>query len=274
VDPVTARAWLVALGVAGIAAAAPGGAPAATRTITMSGSTPTAALTADLAYFYRRQVRHPPRFSLVGGGTATGIADAARGIVDVGLASRELGADDPPGLVLSPIALSGVCLVTNRSNPVPGLGRAQIQDLVAGRLDTWTQVAGSARTDPIAPVALDERAGARSVFLSVFVDVATPLTYRPRTLATAAQMRDFVRATPAALGYVDLAFAADLHAVPYEGIPCTKATIRSGSYPARRPLGFVTRGRPRGETARFLRWIVRSRTARRVIATRYVPLAR
>ncbi len=269
----TARVWLVAFAVAGIATAVPSGAPAATRTITMSGSTPTAAVTADLAYFYRRQMRRPPRFSIVGGGTGTGIADAARRIVDVGLASRALAPDDPPGLVFSPIALSGVCLVTNRANPVPGLSRAQIQDLVAGRLVSWTQVPGSTRTDPIAPVALDERAGARSVFLSVFVDLVTPLAYTPRTLATAGQMRDFVRATPAALGYVDLAYAGELHAVPYEGIVCTRATIQSGAYPARRPLGFVTRGRPRGETARFLRWIGRSRTARRVIATRYVPLA-
>jgi len=271
---VTARVWLLAFAVAAIAAAVPSAAPAATPTITMSGSTPTAAVTADLAYFYRRQLRHPPRFSIVGGGTGTGITDAARGIVDVGLASRALAADDPPGLVFSPIALSGVCLVTNRANPVPGLGRPQIQDLVAGRLTSWTQVPGSARTDPIAPVALDERAGARSVFLSVFVDLETPLAYAPRTLATAAQMRDFVRATPAALGYVDLAFAGELHAVRYEGIACTRTTIRSGAYPARRPLGFVTRGRPRGATARFLRWIGRSRTARRVIATRYVALAR
>jgi len=271
---VTTRVWLVASAVAGIAAAAPGSAPAATPTIAMSGSTPTAAVTADLAYFYRRQVRRPPRFSIVGGGTGTGIADAARGIVDVGLASRDLAPDDPPGLVFSPIALSGVCLVTNRANPVPGLVRSQIQDLVAGRLTSWAQVPGSTRTDPIAPVALDERAGARSVFLSVFVDLETPLAYRPRTLATAAQMRDSVRATPAALGYVDLAFAADLHVVPYEGIACTRATIRSGAYPARRPLGFVTRGAPRAATRRFLRWIARSRTARRVIATRYVPLGR
>ena len=72
----------------------------------MSGSTPTAAVTADLAYFYRRQMRRPPRFSIVGGRTGTGIADAARRIVDVGLASRALAPDDPPGLVFSPIALS------------------------------------------------------------------------------------------------------------------------------------------------------------------------
>jgi phosphate transport system substrate-binding protein len=266
------RAWLVAVVVLAVAAVLVPGATAARKTITMSGSTPTGALTADLAYFYRHSVRKPPRFSIVGGGSGTGITDAARGIVDVGLASRELGDDDPAGIRFSPIAWSGVCLVTNRANPVPGVGRAQIQAFVAGLLTSWTQVPGSTRTDAIAPVALDERAGARSVFLSVFVDLTTPIAYRPRTLAYAAQMRDYVRSTPNAFGYVDLAYAGELHAVPYEGVPCTRKTIRSGAYPARRPLGFVTRGRPRGETKRFLRWIRHSKTARRVIATRYVPL--
>ena len=57
----------------------------------------------------------------------------------------------------------------------------------------------------------------------------------------------------------------------YEGIGCMRATIRAGTYPARRPLGVVTRGRPRGALARFLHWVKTSRKARRVIATRYVP---
>jgi phosphate transport system substrate-binding protein len=266
---VRARAWIAGLG---IAAAFIPAAPAAARTITFSGSTPTGALTADLAYFYRHSVPHPPRFSFVGGGTGTGIGDVKRRIVDVGLASRELTPDDPKGLVFSPVANSGVCLVTNRSNPVPSISRAQIQALVSGSLVSWTQVAGSPRTDAIVPVAQDDRAGARAVFVSVFVDLATPITYLPRTFATTPQTRDFVRSTPAAIGYVDLAFTRELHAIPYEGIPCTRKTIRSGTYPAHRPLGFVTRGRPRGPTARFLHWIRHSRKAKRVIATRYVPI--
>ena len=60
--------------------------------------------------------------------------------------------------------------------------------------------------------------------------------------------------------------------MPYEGITCSRATIASGAYPARKPLGFVTRGRPRGDLARFIRWIKRSPKARQVIATRYVPV--
>ena len=266
------RAWLVALVVVLAAAVLVPDAAVARRTITMSGATPTGNLTADLAYFYRHSIRRAPRFSIVGGGTGTGIADVARGIVDVGLASRPLEPTDPPGLRLSPIAMSGVCLATNRANPIPGLNRSQVNGQVAGVLTSWSQISGSTRTDAIASVGLDERAGGRSVFLSVFIDLATPIAYQPRTLATAAQVRDYIRETPAALGYIDLAYTGELHSVPYEGVPCTRATVRSGAYPARRPLSFVTRGRPRGEVRRFLRWIRRSKTARRVVATRYVPL--
>ena len=190
------------------------------------------------------------------------------------MVSRDLAAGDPPGLVLTPIALSGVCLVTNRANPVPGVTHAQMQDLVAGRTTSWSQVPGSTRGDAIVPVALDRTTGARSVFESVFVDAATPIAYAPRTFLTAAQVRDFVEATPAAWGYVDLAFADRLHTLRYDGVGCDRESIRSGAYPARRPLGVVTRGRPKGPVARFLRWIATSRKARQVIATRYLTVGR
>jgi phosphate transport system substrate-binding protein len=261
---------LIALAIAVLVLIAPAG--AAARTITMSGASPAAAVVADLAYFYRLQARHPPRFSLVGGGTGTGIADAARGIVDAGLSGRALTADDPQGLVFTPFALSGICLVTNPANPVPNLTRALIQDLVAARATAWSQVPGSPLGDPIAPVAFDPTSAARSVFLSAFVDLATPLAYQPRTFTATAQVRDYVAATRTAWGYLDMSFARGLHAVPYEGVACTRATIVDGSYPARRQLGFVTRGRPTGALARFIAWVGRDRTARRVISSRYVAL--
>jgi len=247
----------------------PAPATGAARTITMSGASPAQAVVADLAYFYRREQRDAPRFSIVGGGTGTGIADAARGIVDAGLSGRALTADDPPGLVFTPLALSAICLVTNPANRVPNFTHAQVQALAAGTITSWLEVPGAQGSAPVARVAFDVTSAARAVFLSTFVDLATPLA--PATTFTASsQVRDFVAATPAAFGYVDLEFARRLHAVPYEGIPCTRATIKDGTYPARRTLGFVTRGRPRAALARFLRWIDTDATAHRVIASRYV----
>jgi phosphate transport system substrate-binding protein len=255
--------------LAAVALPAPAPARAKTHTITMSGASPVQALVADLAFFYRRETPGAPRFSLVGGGSGTGIADATRGIVDAGMSGRALTAADPPGLVFTPLALSAVCLVTNVANPVPRLSRTQIQDLVAGRATAWSQVGGSPRTDPIVPVAFDRTSAARAVFLSAFVDLATPL-HEPRTFTATAQVHDFILVTPAAWGYLDLAHTRGLHKVAFEGIPCSA----TGSYPARRQIGLVTRGKPRGALARFLRWIARDATAKRVIRTRYVVAGR
>jgi phosphate transport system substrate-binding protein len=265
------RAALLAAAAVALTVAAPARAAAAPPTITMSGAGISRSLVADLAYFYGHAVRNPPRFSLVASSTNAGIADVTRGIVQGAMVSRNLGATDPTGLVLSPFALSGVCLVTNRSNPVPGITRAQIQDVVAGRVTNWSQVPGSTRTDAIVPVTLDPSTGTRQVFESVFVDIGTPVAYVPRTFDTSPQERDFIEATPAALGYVDLASAGTLHTLAYQGVACTRQTIRSAAYPAQRPLGVVTRGKPRGALKRFLRWVATSRKARQVIATRYIP---
>lgn len=253
----------ISLAVAAPARAAP--------TITMSGDPVVGSLVADLAYFYRHSVAGAPNFSLSGGNTSTGIADAQRGVSTAGLVSRNLLADDPPGLVLTPLATSGICLVSNRVNPVPQLTRSQIQDIVAARVTNWSQIPGSARTDAIVPVGRSLATGAGQVFQSVFIDLTTPVAWQPVTLLTSTQVRDYVEQTPAGLGYVDLALIEPVHAIAYEGVGCTRATIKNSRYPARRPLGVVTRGRPPAALARFLRWARTSRTARRVIATRYIP---
>jgi phosphate transport system substrate-binding protein len=261
-------ALLTALAV--LAVAAPARAQS-TATITMSGSVVTQTLVADLAYFYRHDVAGAPRFSLTGGASATGIADAARGVTDAGMVARNLIPGDPPGLVMTRLARSGVCLVTNRANPVPRITRAQIQDIVAGRVTSWSQIPGSRRRDAIVPVGLDPTTGSGQVFLATFVDLATPTVYRPVTLASETQVRDYVAQTPGAFGYVDLELAGPLHTMAYNGVGCTRAKIAAGTYPAARPLGVVTRGRPRGALARFLRWARTTRRARAVIARRFLP---
>jgi ABC-type phosphate transport system substrate-binding protein len=264
------RALLLALAVALLAA--PATAMAQKGPITMSGAVNATALTADLAYFYRRTVSSPPRFELVGGRSATGIADVWRGVTDVGLTARSLLPSDPPGLVFTPIARTGICLVTNLANPIPAFSRAQINDLIAARITTWEQVPGSPLTGPIAAGVTSVGAGSRTAFENAMVDPGTPQLNTPRSFTSAPQMRDFIKVTPHAWGYVDLAFAGELHVVAFEGTPCTRATVASGAYPALTELGYVTRGAPKGRVARFIRWVRSSRKARRVIATRYVPV--
>ncbi len=265
---ITAAACAGAL-LAAPASAHPGGAPAQ-PVIRMSGQQITQAVVADLAFFYRHAVRNPPRFELTPGGTATGLADLARGITDAAMVSRNLEATDPAGLRLHRLAWSGVCLTSHHTNPVPGMSAGLVRDIVAGRVTSWSQVPGSTRTDAIVPVALDPGTGAATVFSEVFLNPADPVAWQPTTLLLSIQARDFVEATPAAFGYMDLAATGPVHAIPYEGHPCTRATVGDGSYPARRPLGIVTHGQPKRAVRQFLRWIRTSRAAQRVLNRHYI----
>src|SRR3954468_10999052 len=236
---------------AAAASVQPARAAAAQPVIRMSGQQITEAVVADLAYFYRHTVRNPPRFELTPGGTAGGLADLARGITDAAMVSRDLEATDPAGLRLHRLAWSGVCLASHHTNPVPGMSAGLVRDIVAGRATAWSQVPGSTRTDAIVPVALDPGTGAATVFSEVFLNPADPVAWQPTTLLLSIQARDFVEATPAAFAYMDLAATPPVHAIPYEGHPCPRATVRDGSYPARRPLGIVTRDQPQRALRQF-----------------------
>ena len=236
----------------------------------MSGEQITRALVADLAYFYRHahaasaalrahRRRHRRRVS------PTPPADHRR---RAGLAGA--GRRRPARPAVDTAGLSGVCLVTNTPTRCPAISRAQLQDIVAGRATPWKQIPGRPhrRDHPGRP-----GPGQR---LGTCLPRCLPRRRHPARLAAghaaaSQQARDFIERNPAAFGYLDLALTGTLHAIPYEGVACTRATVRDGRYPARRPLGIVTRGRPSGALRQFLRWVRTSRTARRVIATRYIP---
>ena len=171
--------------------------------MTLSGTAVTQSLVADLAYFYRHAIRRPAAVLADRRRSEHRRRDAARGVVDAGMLARNLGPDDPPGLVLTPIALSGLCMMSNPSNPVPDFSRALIQQIFTGQVTSWSQVPGSNRIDAIETAGI--LASAASVYwASVFLDQGRRSPTRPRRFTSTAQMRDFVAATPAAWSYADL----------------------------------------------------------------------
>jgi ABC-type phosphate transport system substrate-binding protein len=89
------RAAVVAAVALALAFPVPAG--AAQSTITMSGSSVAQAVLADLAYFYGRATPGAPRFTLVGGGTTTGISDTARSVVDAGWSAATSAPGTRPG---------------------------------------------------------------------------------------------------------------------------------------------------------------------------------
>lgn len=276
--PGRAAVLLVFLAVAATCPAMPAAAARpATRVphIAISGSETTGALVADLIHFYRAELRRRgdrvPRFSLTYPGTAAGVSDAFTGVTQIGLAARDRIADDPRVLRFTPIAISGVCVVTNRANRVSDLSTAQIRQVATGTLALWPMVPGATSAGAVEVWRFPPREGAQLVFERAFLGATDGFTVPARQVTTSSLMRRELTARPNAIGFLDVAYTGGLNVVRIDGIACDRRTVATGVYPARRRLNFVTRAASGPAAMRFIAWVRASATARRVIATRYVP---
>ncbi len=260
--------------LAAVTAAAVAAVPAAAEArpvITLSGSTSIAPLAAKLIRLYLRQGHHV-KFSLLQGGSDIGVADVARGRVSIGNSSRDPKPTDPGGLVFNPIAKDAICLITNPANRLPSLSQAGVQALFSGRVRSWNQVPGATVSGTVGLNVRTAASGTQDAFQKIFQNPAT-ISSTAAARASNGLVQQSVQRNKRAIGYVSLAFTAGTHPVSYKGVACNLRNAKSGQYGGLRTFYMVTRGRPRGATRDFIRFITRNRAAKRVTATEYVPLS-
>ncbi len=70
-----------------------------------------------------------------------GVTDARQGLADIGMLARALKPDET-SLHATPIARDGVCIIVNRTNPVPALTDDQIVRMYTSGVSNWKQVGG------------------------------------------------------------------------------------------------------------------------------------
>lgn len=270
VNPRLLAATVATATVVSVPAAMPAAA-AAKPVITMSGSTSVYPLAVRLIKTYLRQ-KHNVGFRISQGGSDIGVSDVARGRVSIGDSSRDPKPGDPGGLVFTPIAKDGICLITNNANRLSSLSQAGVQALFSGRVRSWSQVPGASIGGTIDLQVRTAASGTQDAFQKIFLGSATV----SRTAAQKASnglVQQAVQRDRRAIGYVSLAFTAGTHPVAYKGVACNLRNAKSGQYGGVRTFYMVTRGRPRGATRDFIRWIRGNSAAKRVTATEWVPLS-
>jgi phosphate transport system substrate-binding protein len=243
----------------------------ARKTITMSGSTSVAPLATRLARKYVRVTDHRVGFKILQGGSDVGIADVAHGRVSIGNSSRDPKPGDPGGLVFNKISKDALCVVTNKSNPIPNLTQPQVKAIFQRNVVNWSGVPGSPRNDTINVFVRTPASGTQDAFNKLFLDGEKPWSGASQK-ASSGLVQQSVRSSGPGIGYVSLAFGAGIHTVAFNGVPCSLRNAKSGQYDGTRNFYMVTRGAPVGVVKRFLRWVRRSRAARRIISTEWVPL--
>jgi phosphate transport system substrate-binding protein len=260
--------------VAALAVSASLAVPAAASakpTITMSGSTTVAPLAALLAKKYLTSCGHCVNFKLLQGGSDIGISDVASGRVTIGNSSRDPKPSDPGGLVFNKIAHDAVCIVTNNSNPLPGIDEAGVQAIFGGSVRTWSSVPGSSASGTIDAFVRTPASGTQDAFQKIFLGSTKVFTGASQK-ASNGLVQQSVKADPNGIGYVSLFFATGVHTVPYKGVACTERNAKSGQYGGERNLYMVTRGAAAGSAKAWINWITHSSAAASVVNTEWVSL--
>jgi phosphate transport system substrate-binding protein len=267
------RRLSVALAVAGVLGAAAPVAASAATTITISGATASYPLVSLLAQKYVKLHPGKVKFKIAQGGAQVGINDVSQGRVTIGDVSRDPLASDPAGLVFYPIARYGICVVTNKSNPVSNLSTTQLINIFTGKSRSWSGIPGTTQSGTIDLISRTSVAGVLTNFQTILLEGKKVASIASEQ-SSEGLMRQAVENDPASIGFVSN-YQSDkggVHAVNLNGVACNRSTVTSGAYSGTARFYEVTKGRATGAASAFIGWIRASAAARKIISTQWVPV--
>jgi len=270
----TRKRAMACVAIAALGAMFTAAAAASAATITMSGSTSIAPLATLLAKAFVKQPQYSGKvkFVILQGGSDIGITDVSRGRVTLGMSSRDPKPADPGGIVFNKIARDAVCLVTNKSNPLPGLSQTQVQDIFSGRIRSWSQVPGAQASGPIDLVVRTAASGTQDAFQNIFMGETLRVAGSATTKSSNGLQAQAIKSDPNAIGYASFHFTGGLFDVPYQGVGCTLRNAKSGQYAGTRNFFLVSRGAATGVAKDFINFARSNPTAQRLVASNWVPL--
>ena len=226
------------------------------RRLIITGSSTVAPLAAEIGRRFEAQ-QPGVRVDVQTGGSSRGIADARKGLAQVGMASRALEPSEAD-LVPATIARDGIGLIVHARNHVQTISDEQVVAIYRGELTDWSEL--DAEPGPITVVHKAEGRSTLELFLEHFGlrnDEVKPHVI----IGDNQQGLKTVAGNPRAIGYVSVGAAeveitqgAPLRLLPLGGVPATSANVRTGRFPLSRPLNLVTLGPPTGLAAEFIRF--------------------
>lgn len=228
-----------ALCLTGCGRAPAGGGEALSGTIRMVGSTSMEKLACALAESFMD--RYPEvTVTVEFAGSGAGIEAVSSGRADIGNSSRRLKERErSKGVAENIVAMDGIVVCLDPSNPVTGLTREQLTDIFTGAVGSWSQVGGE--DVPIVAVGREAGSGTREAFEEI-LGIEDACAYANELDSTGAVVAK-VASTPGAIGYVSPDVADDSVAVPaLEDVEPTAENIRAGRYFLSRPFIMATRG--------------------------------
>lgn len=173
-------------------------------------------------------------------GSGAGIEAVANGSADIGNSSRSLKPEEiEKGLVENIVAIDGIAVITNPSNPTNNITEEQLIGIYEGTIKNWKEVGGN--DEQIVVIGREAGSGTRGAFEEL-LKMENKCFYAQEIDSTGAVVAK-VASTDGAIGYVSLDVIGDtVKALNLDGIEPTAENIKNGKYFLCRPFVMVTKG--------------------------------
>lgn len=223
---------------------------------------------------------------VTGGGSTLGISSLINGTTNLATASRPLSPKEfasakARGFVpmVHRIAKYGLTVIVHKSNPVKSLTMDQLAGIYSGGITNWNQVGGPNLR--ITVTGRDSSSGTYGFFKDTLFP-GRPYRSDMLTLASTNTIAIAVSRDESAIGYIGIAYwekwkskVKDLLIAPKKGaapVEPTPETVSNGTYPLFRYLFIVSRGKPSGEQAKFIKYAQSAEGQAIVQKVGYVPI--
>lgn len=250
--------WIVLLGMAAFFLGITGsrrthgeGSPELEGTIRMAGSTSMEKLAGALAEAFMEE--HPKvTVTIEFIGSSAGAEAVMKGSADIANLSRSISPEEAAaGMVENKVAVCGIAVCVDPSNPVQNLTKGQLADIYGGRIRRWKDVGGEDL--PIVVVGREAGSGTREAF-EESLDLEDGCVHANEMDSAGAVMARVSR-TPGAIGYLSLDTANDtVRLLSLDGAKATGENVREGKYGLASPYIMATKGDMSAQSALVREW--------------------
>jgi phosphate transport system substrate-binding protein len=217
------------------------------------------------------------KISLSGGGSGEGIKAIIDGTADVGNSSREIKKSEVD-LAKSkgvepkemPVAIDAIVPVVNPQNKVNNLTLDQLSQIYQGKITNWKEVGGD--NLEIVVVSRDSSSGTFEAWGELVLKGAK-VSPRAQLQASNGAIVQAVSKNKYAIGYIGLGYLdKSVKSLTVNGVKGSEKTALSKEYPVSRFLYMYTNGEPKGETAKYLKFVLSAAGQALVKKEGFVPL--
>jgi phosphate transport system substrate-binding protein len=215
--------------------------------------------------------------SLSGGGSGEGIKALVDKSTDVANMSREakqkeidLGKTKGVEVYQNIVAIDAIVPVVSPLNKVSNLTTDQLSQIYQGKITNWKEVGGDDLE--IVVVSRDSSSGTFEAWGELVLKHGK-VSPRAQLQASNGAVVQAVSKNKYAIGYIGLGYLdKSVKALKVNGVEATEKTALSKEFPVSRYLYMYTNGKPQGDTAKYINFVLSAEGQKLVQKEGFVPL--